>query len=358
MTARWVAFHVTDRCNLNCQHCLRDPTLQPKDLPLELISSILDQAHTRYGIDHVALTGGEPTLHPAFEAIVDAIADRGMSWHMVSNASRVAELMTAFAARPARREALTMLDFSLDGATEAVHDSIRGHGSYREVMRGVALATAHGVPFMLQMVVNARNVHEIEPLAIAAAQLGAKRVSFAWLQATGTHLDRELFVPASEWPRIMDRIDRIASILAIPVSMPEGFPKPQAFSVCEPFRSATLHVDVEGRLNLCCQHSGTPSTGERTDVAASLRETSLMDAHLVLLDIIHATQRARLEAIQAGTDDVWDAFPCNWCMKHFGKPHWADDGGSGASARRDRWRGAWAGGAPGSRDPRRLPVVG
>jgi hypothetical protein len=45
----------------------------------------------------------------------------------------------------------------------------------------------------------------------------------------------------------------------------------------------------------------------------------------------------------------WERFPCNDCMKYFGKPHWEGQGAQGPEAQRERWRGAWA--------PRLLPVV-
>ncbi len=356
MTSRQVAFHLTDRCNLNCQHCLRDPGLQPRDLALPVLERVLGEARTVYAVEHVALTGGEPTLHPQFLHVLDAIAAHGMSWHMVTNGSQMPFVIAGLAAAPARRAALTMLDFSLDGATEGVHDEIRGAGSFREVMSAIAACEGLGIPFVLQMVVHAKNRHEIEAFAFQAAQLGAARVSFAWLQATGTKLDAALFIPAHEWTAIVDRIERLSAVLTVPVSMPEGFPKAARFHVCDPFRSDTLHVDVEGRLNLCCQHAGTPASGTRSDIAGDLTTMSLPAAHGRLLTIIHDTQAARLAAIAAGPGDAWDAFPCNGCLAHFGKPHWRGDAPSGPVAERPRWRGAWADGATGTR--LRLPVVG
>lgn len=356
MTARWVAFHLTDRCNLNCQHCLRDPGLRPLDIQVDLIERVVDQAKPIYGIDHVALTGGEPTLHPRFFDVIDAIVARDMTWHMVTNGSQMPFLAEGFAAKPARRTSLTALDFSLDGATEAVHDGIRGGGSFREVMAAIAAAEALQIPFVLQMVVNAKNRHELEAFAFEAARLGATRISFAWLQATGTKLDQTLHVPARDWPTIIERIERLSNVLTVPIWMPEGFPKALRFNVCEPFRSQTLHVDAHGQLNLCCQHAGIPAVGDRSDIAADLATTSLAAAHGRLLEIIHETEAARLAAIAAGPGDEWDAFPCNWCLGHFGKPHWSADKSAGAPADRERWRGVWAEGAPGSR--RRLNVVG
>jgi MoaA/NifB/PqqE/SkfB family radical SAM enzyme len=342
MAVAWIGLHVTDRCQLDCEHCLRDPEQAPKDLPLPLIRSVLAQARAVYKSVQVALTGGEPTLHPELAGILDAIVEHGFTWHLVTNARRFERLLQLCKERPARREALTAVNFSLDGADEPMHDAIRGAGSFREVMLGATLATAHGIPFHLQMVVNRRNVHQIEALGLLAANLGAKRVSFAMLQATGTPADRELYLSSHAWRDVQDRVERLAGVLKLEVMMPEGFYREQPFHVCEPWQSFQLHVDVEGRLNLCCQHAGVPSEEPRRDVAASLEETSLVEAHRLLLGIIHEAQAARLSRIAAGPLSEWDHFPCNDCMKHFGKPHWTDEGAAGPGAQRERWRGAWA----------------
>jgi MoaA/NifB/PqqE/SkfB family radical SAM enzyme len=350
MAVAWIAFHITDRCQLDCQHCLRDPALTPKDLPLALIRKVLGEARAVYKSVQVALTGGEPTLHPEFAALLDTIVEHGFSWHMVSNARRFDRVIALFKEAPARRERLTAVNFSLDGADEATHDTIRGAGSFRDVMVGATLCTAYDIPFVFQMVVNAKNVHQIEALGLLASNLEAARVSFAMLQATGTHIDRELYLPARAWRDVYDRIERLRDALKLPVGAPEGFYKEQPFHVCEPQQSQQLHVDVEGRLNLCCQHSGIPGDGVRSDVAGSLHEMSLVEAHGRLLGIIHETQADKLARIGKGPLTEWEHFPCNDCMKYFGKPHWKDEGTAGPEAHRERWRGAWA--------KHKLPVVG
>ncbi|UQA55310.1 radical SAM protein [Polyangium aurulentum] len=342
MAVTWVAFHLTDRCQLDCQHCLRDPAQKPKDLPLAIFRKVLAEARALYRTRQVALTGGEPTLHPELEGVLDAIVEQDYTWHLVTNGKRFEHLLALLRDDPARRERLTAVNLSLDGADEATHDGIRAKGSFREVMKAVTLCEAHGIPFVLQMTLNARNVHQIEAFGLMAAQLGAARASFSMLQATGTHHDKALFMPARAWAAAQDRIERLARALTLPVSMPEGFPKEQPFHVCEPFKSEQLHVDVEGRLNLCCQHAGVPSEGPPRDVAADLGETSLAEGHRRLLGIIHETQAAKLEAMTRGELDAWDHFPCNWCMKHFAKPHWTEEGAGGPEAQRERWRGAWA----------------
>ncbi len=179
-------------------------------------------------------------------------------------------------------------------------------------------------------------------MGLLASQLGAARLSFSMLQATGTQHDQDLYMPPHAWKSAQHRVERLAAALTLPITMPEGFFREQPFHICDPMRSEQLHVDVEGRLNLCCQHAGVPSEGEPRDIAGHLGEMSLLTAHKHLLDIIHETQAAKLQAIENGGLTAWDHFPCNWCMKHFDKPHWAGEGASGPSAERERWRGAWA----------------
>lgn len=343
-----LAFHLTDRCQLDCKHCLRDPSRAPLDLEFEVFTSVLDQVARTYKTTHVAMTGGEPTLYPRFVDAVDAIAERGLTWHIVTNGRTFGWLMDRLDDSPSRRSSMRHVYLSLDGADEATHDRIRGKGSFREVMTAATLAVAHGIPFVLQMVVNAVNHPQVEAFGLLASQLGAERASFAVLQPTGTSHDDALFLPVSGWQSIADRVDRLAATLKMAVSLPEGWPQKHPFHVCEPFRSEQLHVDVTGHLNLCCQHAGiprseSPPSGE-SDVVADLRTTTIAEAHIKLLGLIHRTQVAKVRQLAEGELDAWDHLPCNWCLKHFGKPHWADDGAAGPGAGRERWVGAW--GAP------------
>jgi MoaA/NifB/PqqE/SkfB family radical SAM enzyme len=209
-------------------------------------------------------------------------------------------------------------------------------------MAGAMQCAFHKIPFVLQMVVNAKNAAQIEQVGLLASQLDAARVSFSMLQPTGTRHDKDLYLPAGAWREIEDRIQRLRASLKMPVGTPEGFYRPQPFHVCQPFASEQLHVDVEGRLNLCCQHSGIPSDGRNQDIAGNLHEMSLQEAHGHLLGIIHKAQADKLAAMKKGPLSEWDHFPCNHCMKYFGKPHWTDDFAAGPAARRERWRGAWA----------------
>jgi MoaA/NifB/PqqE/SkfB family radical SAM enzyme len=335
--AQRLGLHLTDRCQLDCQHCLRDPAQRPTDLSLALIENVLDQARQVYRIEHVSLTGGEPLLHPEFPAVIDAVGRRGMNWGAVTNGAKMPWLLNLLDESPARRAAFQSITHSLDGATEATHDRIRGPGSYRQVMTAAALCHARRLTFSLQMAVHAGNDREIESLGLLACELGANQVSFALTQPTGTVHDADLFLPPADLRRIQARLVRLASALKIPVNLPEGHFVDQPFYVCRPQRSETLHVDVHGRLTMCCLHSDIPGEGTRNDVGGDLAVVPLAEAHRQLLDIIRQAQAHRLDSLASTPISEWDHFPCNQCLRDFGHPHWTDSGVAGPSAMRPRW---------------------
>jgi pyruvate-formate lyase-activating enzyme len=333
-----IGLHLTDRCQLDCDHCLRDPGRAPLDLDVDVVAAVLRDASELYGIRRVSLTGGEPTLHPRFGEVLDLVAARSMTWDMVTNGRRMSALLEIFADRPSRRGACAQVVFSLDGATDATHDAIRSPGQRREVLGAIALAAVEGVPFGVQMAVHAKNVDEIEALGLEAAQLGARHVSFAMMQPTGTRLDEGMRLSAAGWRDALERIRRLAAVLRIPVIAPEGWPKADRMRLCDALRGDTLHVDVRGRLSLCCLQSGIPGESDR-EVAGDARG-GLVAPHRRLLAIVRDATEARLDALQSS--DEWAEFECNSCLARFGKPHWTEAGVGGPAARRERWHGAWS----------------
>jgi MoaA/NifB/PqqE/SkfB family radical SAM enzyme len=296
------------------------------------VERVLDQAVAVYRVDHVALTGGEPVTHPELAGVIAAIVSRGLQYHLVTSGVGFGRLLDIIDKDEAARSALTRVNVSVDGATEASNDAIRGAGSYRHAMKAVAACQARGIELAMQLTVNAVNVAEIEQAALAFAELGAKRILFGMTQPTGTHADARMALPARAWQDVRDRIERLSGILSVPVIAAEGFPRKSPFHTCAPFAGEILHVDPRGRLSLCCQHSGIP--GETDELAVDLTTTSLAEGHRRLLEVVHGYLRERLVAAEAGTLGEWDLFPCNSCLKRFGKPHWTAEGTGGPQARR------------------------
>jgi hypothetical protein len=73
---RYVEIDLTYRCNLGCRNCNRSCTQAPSDLEisLEAIDAFLARSLAlRIAWERIRLLGGEPTLHPRFEQILERL---------------------------------------------------------------------------------------------------------------------------------------------------------------------------------------------------------------------------------------------------------------------------------------------
>lgn len=319
-----VGVEVTNRCNLSCLHCMRDREADRADLPLDLYEHILDQARA-YGIRHVALTGGEPTVHPEIGRLLELTASKGFSYHIVTNAYDIGRLRPLLLEHH-KRGALSGVSISLDGASEETNDAIRGEGVFRRVMETIAFLHASGVPFSLQMVVNRLNLPEIEQYGLMAAELGARKVYFAYPQPTPELVRRGLMPSPEEAEAVKARVLKLAGALNIEVYLSVGYKVEQPFFSCRALQMTALSVDYKGRLVFCCQLSGyVGSPPDGPDVVADLREVPLAEAHKRLVEKIGRFQLDLIERIERGEVHEGDMFPCIYCARYFGKLSWLDE---------------------------------
>ena len=155
----FIGIELTRHCNLRCQHCLRDDLDKHAEVPVEFVKKLLKQARA-YNKPHIALTGGEATLHSKFGEIIDLIVSEGYTFHFVTNGTtfpRVFQRLQAYAGGRAWRG----ISLSMDGATEETMDKIRGKGVYQKAIQAIAIAKTHRVPVTAQMVVNRLNRPEM-----------------------------------------------------------------------------------------------------------------------------------------------------------------------------------------------------
>lgn len=76
-TPELVDLKVTDYCTYDCKTCYQGSTRDGKHADKYVISSLLQEMGDA-GVFEVAIGGGEPTLHPDFERIVQSCVDNGI----------------------------------------------------------------------------------------------------------------------------------------------------------------------------------------------------------------------------------------------------------------------------------------
>lgn len=88
-----VWLELTRRCNLHCDHCYIDggkPRLN--ELSTRQIEEIIDEL-AEMGVWAVAVTGGEPTLHPDFVQLINRIHEKGMLVGIATNGTKLTSRM-------------------------------------------------------------------------------------------------------------------------------------------------------------------------------------------------------------------------------------------------------------------------
>ncbi|MBU7018725.1 MAG: radical SAM protein [Theionarchaea archaeon] len=161
-------FHITDGCNLNCNHCFIDATPAPvNQFSLSEVTSILEDMRN-LKTSRIVFSGGEPTLHKDFVHILETAHTIGFAPDFVSNGTT----MTDKLAEEVKDHVRCVL-ISIDGPEE-YHDAFRGKkGAFKRTMEGISSLKRNDVPFALQFTVTKKSFPFIEWIAETASQLGA-----------------------------------------------------------------------------------------------------------------------------------------------------------------------------------------
>lgn len=326
--ARRLTVELTNTCNLHCSYCLRDDDALHASpatfLPVDLFARIARDARDVMGIEEIAFTGGEPTLHRAFGDVVAAVADLGLTCSFVTNGwhfERVWPLVSAY------RHAITHVSFSLDGTTREAHDRWRGNGSFDRVVRAVTRCWAGGFPFTMKAGVRRDTAPELERFALFAARLGARRLGFAHVMPTSAGAADGLALTLDERSAAEREIASLARIFKMPIGLDVGYYTTAPAAPCSPLAGTSANVDYRGRLTLCCNLSGYRGAEGEPDVVADLRHEPFAAAFARLERIAEAQARQRREAIAAlhaagVTPDLSTGSPCLFCLKTLGKTPW------------------------------------
>jgi MoaA/NifB/PqqE/SkfB family radical SAM enzyme len=319
-----LVFELTDLCNFMCVHCIREEGRSSQAscssahfLAPETIRRILAEVEPYGMVDSIALTGGEPTIHPRFAEIVSTIADSGYMISLVTNGwDFPGALESILAVKPFVRA----VTFSLDGATEATHDAIRNReGSFRAVMSAITSCQHHGLNVQINMTVTRSSRSQLVEMALLASRLGCSAVGFAHCQPTPGARAAGLTMTMPERLQVESDIADIQRQLNLKVYLAGDHHSPSLFVQCPQLCLRELNIDYRGFLTACCVLSGFQGGAPDTDVVADLNRVSIFDAHQALITRIAAVNQDKINRLRAGTSTPADHFMCSHCLKHYGK---------------------------------------
>ena len=166
-----LTWELTYACNLACVHCLSSSgRSDPAELTTPEARRLVDDLAAMQ-VFYVNVGGGEPTIRPDFFDLVEHAVSRRVGVKFSTNGTRIT---------PTRARALAAMDYvdvqvSIDGATAATNDRVRGPGSYAAARAAMDhLAAAGFGPFKISVVMTRHNIPELDRFDALAEHYGAQ----------------------------------------------------------------------------------------------------------------------------------------------------------------------------------------
>jgi [mycofactocin precursor peptide]-tyrosine decarboxylase / 3-amino-5-[(4-hydroxyphenyl)methyl]-4,4-dimethylpyrrolidin-2-one synthase len=166
-----LTWELTYACNLACIHCLSSSGRRdPRELTTAECFGVIDELQAMQ-VFYVNIGGGEPTVRRDFWEILDYATAHDVGVKFSTNGSRITEQA---AARVAANDYVD-IQVSLDGATAAVNDAVRGPGSFHTAIRALErLAEAGAASFKVSVVVTRENADQLDDFEALADHFGAQ----------------------------------------------------------------------------------------------------------------------------------------------------------------------------------------
>lgn len=186
--ANRVLWEVTNKCNMNCKHCLYYSDYQQvfaKDLPTEKVYRIIEQMKADGNIDEVWLSGGEPLLREDLLDIISKIHSSGMKPSVSTNGYLVSKEL----AIQLKANGVDYVHLSIDGINSDEHDSFRQKkGAFERVVNAADFLCNADIIVGATCIITWNNINDIEKIVCLALRHSIKVLSFYMVEPLGRGL--------------------------------------------------------------------------------------------------------------------------------------------------------------------------
>jgi MoaA/NifB/PqqE/SkfB family radical SAM enzyme len=243
-----IDIYITSQCNLRCEHCFvgNNLTHQGGHFPDDSLHALLRTCTPRWGTQEVTFLGGEPTLHPGLPEALSYSHRLGLRTRVITNGQAAfGRFVDTFddAQKPS-------VGFSIDGSSAAVHDAIRGPGSFARVITNVRLATSRGYQCHAILSVSRKNANDVVAILSLAADLQLRYVNVHYVTARG-FATSDVVLSVGDWMRLGREIENVLPSIGIPVRLERTFVPGTAPHTCAVREESSLLFFPDGRVFMC-----------------------------------------------------------------------------------------------------------
>ena len=197
-----LTWELTYACNLSCVHCLSSSGRRdPLELSTDECKAIIDELESMQ-VFYVNIGGGEPTVRSDFWELVDYATAHHVGVKFSTNGVKI----TPEVAQRLAASDYVDVQISLDGATAAVNDAVRGPGSYDTALRAMRHLYEAGVRgFKISVVMTRANVGQLDDFKAIADRYDAQlRITRLRPSGRGADVWDDLHVTAAQQRELYD----------------------------------------------------------------------------------------------------------------------------------------------------------
>jgi MoaA/NifB/PqqE/SkfB family radical SAM enzyme len=164
----FIAWQLNSACNLECLHCCEEAGYSmPDELTHQEVMEFCDQI-VKLRVPYMAISGGEPLLHPDFFEISEFLRSHGVSLKVETNGSLINRKMANRFAKLGFRS----VQVSVDGATAQTFERLRLKGSLEKAIAACRYLVEAGVNTETVFVPTKFNIHETSEVIEMAYRMG------------------------------------------------------------------------------------------------------------------------------------------------------------------------------------------
>lgn len=184
---KWIAWEVTERCNLQCIHCRcsSDPSAPVGDFTTDEAFKLLEDIAS-YCKPVLVLSGGEPLLRKDIFDIAQHGTELGLKMAMATNGVLVNDKRVV----KMKEAGIRICSLSLDGSAPEIHDDFRQQkGAFNAVIKAAECFRRNNMQFLINSSFTRRNQHDIASIYKLAKKIGARAWYMFMIVPTGRGKD-------------------------------------------------------------------------------------------------------------------------------------------------------------------------
>ncbi len=170
-----VTIYITDFCHKRCRHCATESHNRIKkedELKFNDWVKVIHQLREA-GVFMIIISGGEPFALPYIHQLLKTVDELRFGLTLLTDFDNFTE-KDIDNLKSLKR--LVNIQTSLDGATAATHDFLRGKGSFLKTLARLEMFSKAKLDFSVAVAVHKKNIGELDQIAQLATKYGASSV--------------------------------------------------------------------------------------------------------------------------------------------------------------------------------------